>query len=163
MPDAFFLVCNGLRKLLADLLEPVGQDRHPQLDALTAPASPQPQNVLLPSPRHAVGRGERSGGNLPVVGLHHDGPGNVATSTPMGGMVFTVMAALADMELVIKPERIVESVSKRRPAGKDLGGRRRRFAENYMPDTGESAAPVARDLSMSCAALYRRNVKITPA
>ena len=48
----------------------------------------------------------------------------------MGGMVFTVMAALADMELVIKRERIVESISKRRPAGKDLGGRRLRFTES---------------------------------
>ena len=45
-------------------------------------------------------------------------------------MVFTVMAALADMKLVIKRERIVESVSTRRPAVKDLGGLRRRFTES---------------------------------
>lgn len=41
----------------------------------------------------------------------------------MGSMVFTVMAALALMELEIERERINDSVSKRRAAGKDLGGR----------------------------------------
>lgn len=48
------------------------------------------------------------------------------TGTPMGSMVFTVMAALAQMELEIKRERITDSVSKRRAGGKDLGGRRKR-------------------------------------
>ena len=42
----------------------------------------------------------------------------------MGSMLFTVMAALAQMELEIKRERITDSVSKRRAADKDLGGRR---------------------------------------
>ncbi|MCY1561081.1 hypothetical protein D9M68_982940 [compost metagenome] len=37
----------------------------------------------------------------------------------MGGMAFTVMAALAQMELEIKRERINDSVTKRRSAGKD--------------------------------------------
>lgn len=50
--------------------------------------------------------------------------GDVGTATPMGSMVFTVMAALAQMELEIKRERITDSVAKRRAAGKDLGGRR---------------------------------------
>ena len=44
------------------------------------------------------------------------GGGDVDTGTPMGSMVFTVMAALAQMELEIKRERITDSVSKRRPA-----------------------------------------------
>src|SRR5699024_8372076 len=55
------------------------------------------------------------------------GGGDVDTSTRMGSMVFTVMAALAQMELDIKRERITDSVAKRRAAGKDLGGRRRAF------------------------------------
>jgi DNA invertase Pin-like site-specific DNA recombinase len=90
------------------------------------------------------------------------GGGDVDTSTPMGGMVFTVMAALAEMELAIKRERIVDSVSKRRAAGKDLGGRRPRFTESQilnarrLVQAGESASQVARDLSMSRATLYRR-------
>jgi DNA invertase Pin-like site-specific DNA recombinase len=80
----------------------------------------------------------------------------------MGGMVFTVMAALAEMELAIKRERIVDSVSKRRAAGKDLGGRRPRFTESQilnarrLVNAGESATQVARDLGMSRATLYRR-------
>jgi hypothetical protein len=39
---------------------------------------------------------------------------------PMGSMVFTGMASLAQMELEIKRERIIDSVAKRRAAGKDL-------------------------------------------
>lgn len=39
----------------------------------------------------------------------------------MGSMVFTVMAALAQMELEIKREGITDSVAKRRATGQDLG------------------------------------------
>ena len=52
------------------------------------------------------------------------GGGDVDTHTPMGSMVFTVMAALAQRELEIKRERITDSVAIRRAAGKDLDGRR---------------------------------------
>jgi hypothetical protein len=51
------------------------------------------------------------GASLRVLNL---GGGDVDTATPMGSMVFTVMAALAQMELEIKRERITDSVSKRR-------------------------------------------------
>jgi DNA invertase Pin-like site-specific DNA recombinase len=77
-------------------------------------------------------------------------------------MVFTVMAALSQMELEIKRERISDSVSKRRAAGKDLGGRRQTFADSQVKsaarliDAGEPAAHVARDMSMSRATLFRR-------
>jgi len=93
------------------------------------------------------GRGVASGG------------GDVDTATPMGSMVFTVMAALAQMELEIKRERITDSVSKRRAAGKDLGGRRQAFTDSQVKnavrliDAGEPAAQVARDLGMSRADL----------
>ncbi|MDR6688986.1 DNA invertase Pin-like site-specific DNA recombinase [Arthrobacter sp. 1088] len=50
------------------------------------------------------------------------GGGDADTSTRMGGMVFTVMAALGQMELEIKHERISDSVGKRRAAGKALEG-----------------------------------------
>ena len=60
------------------------------------------------------------------------GGGDVDTSTPMGSMVFTVMSALAQMELDIKRERITDSVTKRRAAGKDLGGRRERFTNSQI-------------------------------
>lgn len=99
------------------------------------------------------------GSALQVLNL---GGGNVDTGTPMGGMVFTVMSALAEMELAIKRERITDSVSKRRAAGKDLGGRRARFTDSQIQNArriiyaGESATQVAKDLSMSRATLYRR-------
>lgn len=97
--------------------------------------------------------------NLRVLNL---GGGDVDTGTPMGAMVFTVMAALAQMELDIKRERITDSVSKRRAAGKDLGGRRNTFTTSQIENArrllegGEPAAHVARDLGMSRATLYRR-------
>ena len=80
----------------------------------------------------------------------------------MGSMVFTVMAALAQMELEIKRERITDSVAKRRAAGKDLGGRRQTFTDSQirnalrLSESGEPATQVARDLGMSRATLYRR-------
>lgn len=97
--------------------------------------------------------------NLRVLNL---GGGDVDTGTPMGAMVFTVMAALAQMELDIKRERITDSVSKRRAAGKDLGGRRNTFTTSQIENarrliaSGESATQVAQDLGMSRATLYRR-------
>ena len=99
------------------------------------------------------------GAGLRVLNL---GGGDVDTHTPMGSMVFTVMAALAQMELEIKRERITDSVAKRRAAGKDLGGRRQTFTDSQIRnalrliDAGEPATQVARDLGMSRATLYRR-------
>ena len=99
------------------------------------------------------------GAGLRVLNL---GGGDVDTSTPMGAMVFTVMAALGQMELEIKKERITDSVSKRRAAGKDLGGRKALFSDSQIRNAvrlitaGQPAAQVARDLGMSRATLYRR-------
>jgi len=99
------------------------------------------------------------GATLRVLNL---GGGAVDTGTPMGSMVFTVMAALAQMELDIKKERVGDSVSKRRAAGLDLGGRRQEFNERqirsavHLIGSGQPATHVARDLGMSRATLYRR-------
>ncbi|RFA07008.1 resolvase [Subtercola boreus] len=119
------------------------------------------QNMLA-LPEMLRGRGA----GLRVLNL---GGGNVDTGTPMGSMVFTVMAALAQMELDIKRERITDSVTKRRAAGKDLGGRRPEFTDSQilnarrLIDAGEPAAQVARDLRMSRATLYRRIRLLGPA
>ena len=99
------------------------------------------------------------GVNLRVLNL---GGGNVDTATPMGQMMFTVMAGLAEMELAIKRERINDSVSKRRAKGLDLGGRKAQFTDSQIQNAkqliggGKPAAQVARDLGMSRATLYRR-------
>ena len=102
---------------------------------------------------------KQRGAALRVLNLSGD---NVDTSTPMGAMMFTVMAALAQMELEIKRERITDSVSKRRAAGKNLGGRKQQFTPSQIQnahrliDAGEPATQVAKDLGMSRATLYRR-------
>ncbi|HEY8736565.1 MAG TPA: recombinase family protein [Candidatus Dormibacteraeota bacterium] len=100
------------------------------------------------------------GAGLRVLNL---GGGDVDTATPMGSMLFTIMAALAQMEHEIKRERVTDSVTKRREAGKDLGGRPRRITDSQIRSAlrlvqgGEPAAQVARDLGMSRATFYRRS------
>lgn len=69
------------------------------------------------------------GAGLRVLNL---GGGDVDTATPMGSMLFTIMAALAQMEHEIKRERVTDSISKRREAGKDLGGRPRRVTDGQI-------------------------------
>ena len=107
------------------------------------------------------------GSGLRVLNL---GGGDVDTHTPMGSMVFTVMAALAQMELEIKRERITDSVAKRRAAGKDLGGRRPVFTDSQirnalrLVEAGEPVTQVVCDLGMSRATFYRRVRELsTPA
>ena len=100
------------------------------------------------------------GAGLRVLNL---GGGDVDTATPMGSMLFTIMAALAQMEHEIKRERVTDSIIKRREAGKDLGGRPRRVTDSqirsavHLVKSGEPAAQVARDLGMSRATFYRRS------
>ena len=99
------------------------------------------------------------GAGLRVLNL---GGGDVDTGTPMGSMMFTVMAALAQMEHDIKRERITDSIRKRRDDGRDLGGRPRRITDSQirsairLVDGGEPVAQVSRDLGMSRATFYRR-------
>ena len=105
------------------------------------------------------------GAGLRVLNL---GGGDVDTATPMGSMLFTIMAALAQMEHEIKSERVTDSIAKRREAGKDLGGRPRRITDSQirnalrLVESGEPAAQVARDLGMSRATFYRRSNALEP-
>jgi DNA invertase Pin-like site-specific DNA recombinase len=105
------------------------------------------------------------GAGLRVLNL---GGGDVDTATAIGSMLFTIMAALAQMELEIKRERVVDSISKRRAAGKNLGGRPQRITDSQIHNAlrlvqaGEPAAQVARDLGMSRATLYRRSNDLNP-
>lgn len=100
------------------------------------------------------------GAGLRVLNL---GGGDVDTATPVGSMLFTIMAALAQMEHEIKRERVTDSVIRRREAGKDLGGRPRRVTDSQIRSAvrlvkgGEPATQVARDLGMSRATFYRRS------
>ena len=100
------------------------------------------------------------GAGLRVLNL---GGGDVDTATSMGSMLFTIMAALGQMEHEIKRERVVDSIAKRREAGKDLGGRPQLITDSQirsavsLVEGGTPAAQVARDLSMSRATFYRRS------
>ena len=101
----------------------------------------------------------KQGVHLRVLNL---GGASVDTATPMGAMMFTVMSALAQMEIDIHQERVLDSLSKRRAAGLDLGGRRETFTDEqirnakYLIDSGKPATHVARELGISRATLYRR-------
>ena len=100
------------------------------------------------------------GAGLRVLNL---GGGDVDTATPMGSMLFTIMAALAQMELEIKRERVADSISKRRAAGQNLGGRPQRVTDSQIRSAtrlvhaGDPVTQVARDLGMSRATFYRRS------
>ncbi|WP_426624287.1 recombinase family protein [Leifsonia sp. McL0607] len=106
------------------------------------------------------------GAGLRVLNL---GGGDVDTSTPMGSMLFTIMAALAQMEHEIKRERVLDSISKRRDAGGNLGGRPQRVTDSqirralHLVNGGEPVAQIARDLGMSRATFYRRSRTLDPA
>lgn len=100
------------------------------------------------STQNMLALAEYLGGRRASLRVLNLGGGEVDTATPM--------------ELEIKRERIPDSVSKRRAAGKDLGGRRQAFTDGQVKnaarliDAGEPAAQVARDMGMSRATLYRR-------
>lgn len=102
---------------------------------------------------------ERQGINLRVLNL---GGGNVDTSQPMGKLMFTVMAGLAEMELEIKTERIRDSNAKRAANGGDLGGRPQSHDDDAIYGAardikgGMSASAAAAKRGMSRATLYRR-------
>ncbi len=106
------------------------------------------------------GRLRDRGAGLRVLNL---GGGDVDTATPMGSMLFTIMAALAQMELEIKRERVTDSISKRRAAGQNLGGRPHRVTDSQirsairLVQAGDPVTQVARDLGMSRATFYRRS------
>lgn len=100
--------------------------------------------------------------NQAIIAHGDAGAQGVHTSTPMGSMVFTVLAALAQMELDIKRERIIDSVVKRRAASKDLGGLRRILTDRQIRvavpliEFGWPSSQVVRDQGMARATLYRR-------
>ena len=74
----------------------------------------------------------------------------------------TASPALGQMGHEIKRERVVDSINKRRDAGKDLGGRPRIITDSQIRNARrliagrEPAAQVPRDLRISRATFYRR-------
>lgn len=102
---------------------------------------------------------QEAGVNLRVLNL---GGGDVDTATPMGKMMFTVMASLAEMEHSIKQERNRDRVAKARANGGDLGGRRQTISDDAIRGIahdvakGISAAKATAQRGISRASYYRR-------
>ena len=105
------------------------RDKRPALDQCLAAL--QNGDTLVVTTLDRLGRSTRHmlnlsqdlqdrGINLKVLNL---GGSNVDTSTPTGRLMFTIMSAIAEMELEIKRERINDSIAKRKERGEDLGGR----------------------------------------
>lgn len=91
---------------------------------------------------------------------------NVDTSTPTGEMMFTVMAALAQMEYDIKAERNRDSAAKRKANGQDLGGRRKSYDDDIIHgimrdiEAGMSVSAAAGKRGMNRATYYRRKKEL---
>lgn len=106
---------------------------------------------------------ERRGVALRVLNL---GGAAVDTRTAIGRMLFTVMSALAEMELAIKDERIQDSVAKRRAKGGDLGGRRETVSEDAYRgierdlEAGRTLSEACRERGVSRQAFYRMRERL---
>lgn len=82
----------------------------------------------------------------------------------MGRKLFTARAdsLTVPRHTEIKRERVLDSISKGRAAGKSLGGRPQVITDSEirnairLVESGEPVAEVARDLGMSRATYYRR-------
>lgn len=102
---------------------------------------------------------QADGVNLRVLNLGGDA---IDTSKPMGKLMFTVMAGLAEMELAIKTERIRDSNAKRAANGGDLGGRPKLHDDDSIHGAareiagGMSVSAAAAKRGMNRGTLYRR-------
>lgn len=149
-----------------------GKASRPAFDR--ARAALQPGDTLVVTTLDRLGRStsnmlelatalEHDGINLRVLNL---GGGDVDTSQPMGRLMFTVMAGLAEMELAIKTERIRDSNAKRAANGGDLGGRPRKYDDDAIHGAardiagGMTASAAAAKRGMNRATLYRRAEKL---
>ena len=140
----------------------------PQLDVAVAALEPGDTFVIASldrlgkSTQNVLAFAEGLSGRGVELRVLNFGGGDVDTATPTGFMLFTTMAALGQMEHEIKRERVLDSIDRRRRAGKNLGGRPRRITNrqirnaNKLIEAGEPTAQVVRDFGMSRATFYRR-------
>jgi len=107
--------------------------------------------------------------NVSLVVLNLGG-GVVDTRTPAGRMFFTMMSAMAEMELELIRERSRDSARQRREAGKQVGGRPIKFepddvkAVDALVASGISTTQAVRKIGMSRPTYYRlKRLLETPA
>ena len=84
---------------------------------------------------------------------------SVDTSTPMGKMVFTVLAAVAELELSLIRERVVMGLERAKAQGKQLGRPMIEANEEQLlalSEQGLSSRQIAEQLNLSPSTVLRR-------
>ncbi len=84
---------------------------------------------------------------------------SIDTSTPMGKMVFTVLAAVAELELALIRERVVMGLERAKAQGKQLGRPMIEANEEQLlalSEQGLSSRQIAKQLSLSPSTVLRR-------
>jgi len=84
---------------------------------------------------------------------------SIDTSTPMGKMVFTVLAAVAELELSLIRERVMMGLERAKAQGKVLGRPRVETSEEQLltlSEQGLSSRQIAKQLSLSPSTVLRR-------
>ena len=84
---------------------------------------------------------------------------SIDTSTPMGKMVFTVLAAVAELELSLIRERVIMGLQRAKAQGKVLGRPRVETSEDQLLsfcEAGLSSRQIARLLGLSPSTVLRR-------
>ena len=84
---------------------------------------------------------------------------SIDTSTPMGKMVFTVLAAVAELELSLIRERVVMGLERAKAQGKVLGRPRVETSEEQLlalSEQGLSSRQIAEQLNLSPSTVLRR-------
>jgi len=140
------------------------KDQRPQLDAMMAEARRGRFDVVAVwrfdrfarSTRHLVTALEE----FRALGVEFVSAREaIDTSTPMGKMVFTMIAAVAEMERELIRERVQAGVDRARAQGKKLGRPRRELdlrAARILLDQGHSQRAVADMLDVPRGTLRRR-------
>ncbi len=84
---------------------------------------------------------------------------SIDTSTPMGKMVFTVLAAVAELELSLIRERVVMGLERAKAQGKVLGRPRVETSEEQLltlSEQGLSSRQIAEETGLSSSTVLRR-------
>lgn len=113
-------------------------------------------------PHHMIGLANRLKDEEKHLRVLNLGGEAVNTSTPMGAMLFRVLAAISEMGHAIKSERIRDSNDKRKAKGGDLGGRREQYGTDAIHgiqrdiEQGISVSEAVAKRGMSQQTYYRR-------
>ncbi len=141
-----------------------GKDSRPALNRLMADARKRRFDAVLVarfdrfarSTRHLVRALEEFNAlGVDFISLNE----SIDTSTPMGKMVFTVIAAVAELERSIIRERVIMGLQRAKAQGRQLGRPRVITCEDQLlklSEQGLSSRQIAKQLSLSPSTVLRR-------